>query len=106
MIFKYVKDYVMEMTSNFSALFYMKAAWTATQLTFKKNHSISKPEGRLRDQAKSTFLREGVKVYSTVGKSFESGILNSCPISATLSGIISRRLMQLLSNFKQIAQTL
>lgn len=66
------------MTSLFPALVHMKISRTAAQLTFKKNHnSPSKLEGRLRDQAKSTFLREGGRVYSRTGKSFESSILNS-----------------------------
>lgn len=42
-----------EIISLFLTLFYMKTAWTATQLTLQKNHSSSKLEWRLRDQARS-----------------------------------------------------
>lgn len=72
-----------QMTCLFPALVPMKILRIAAQLTFEKNHSTSKLEGRLRDQGKSTFLREDGRVYSRMGKSFESSILNSCPISAT-----------------------
>lgn len=58
-----------------------------------ENSLGSKLEGRPRDQVKSTFLRGGGRLCSTVRQSFESDILNSCLIAATHSGIISKRLM-------------
>lgn len=79
-----VKDVLQrEMISLFPALVHMKTSRTEAQLILKKNHSISKLAGKLRDQTISTFLRERGRVYSRMGKSSESGILNSHPISAT-----------------------